>query len=63
YARWGVRPDVVLRAWQAHAHEKSPISEYWQQDYKKIRFDWRERAGVSKEHFILLLQHYMRIDG
>ncbi|CAN0389632.1 unnamed protein product, partial [Hapterophycus canaliculatus] len=33
------------------------------QDYKKVRVDWRARAGMRRDHFELALQHYMRIDG
>ncbi|CAN0458353.1 unnamed protein product, partial [Phaeothamnion confervicola] len=62
YQDWGVRPDVVLRNWRAQPNEKSPTAEYWQ-DYKKVRIDWRERAGITRAHFVLTLQHYMRIDG
>jgi hypothetical protein len=29
----------------------------------QVRIDWRERAGCTKGHFILIVQHYMRIDG
>jgi len=62
YSNWGVRPDVVLNTWKAQPHDKSPTAEYWQ-DYKKVRIDWRERAGIHREQFLLNLQHYMRIDG
>ncbi|CBJ29691.1 hypothetical protein Esi_0159_0011 [Ectocarpus siliculosus] len=59
--KWKVRPDVVLRG-RHENKSKGALSAFWQ-DYKKVRVDWRARAGMRRDHFELALQHYMRIDG
>ncbi|CAN0422821.1 unnamed protein product [Pylaiella littoralis] len=59
--RWKVRPDIVLRG-RHENKSKGALSAFWQ-DYKKVRVDWRARAGMRRDHFELALQHYMRIDG
>eukprot|EP00903_Cladosiphon_okamuranus_P014466 g13421.t1 len=61
FMRWKVRPDVVLRG-RHENKSKGALSAFWQ-DYKKVRVDWRARAGMRRDHFELALQHYMRIDG
>ncbi|CAM9540350.1 unnamed protein product, partial [Ectocarpus sp. 6 AP-2014] len=61
FMKWKVRPDVVLRG-RHENKSKGALSAFWQ-DYKKVRVDWRARAGMRRDHFELALQHYMRIDG
>ncbi|CAM9400856.1 unnamed protein product, partial [Choristocarpus tenellus] len=60
--KWGVRPDLVLRD-RYGDKSKGALSSFWQQDYKRIRVDWRALSGLRHNHFVLTLKHYMHIDG